>query len=239
MLASGHWIPLIRRLPGRGPRIALSFDDGPTPATTSALVALLARYNAKATFFLAGERAGQYPELVKSLVENGQDVFGHGWEHIRLDHAGPERLLADLEKVEAYLRQFRPTPSPYLVRLPYAAGRFVKWVHQTIHQWNQTAQIAHWSHSMKDWDLAMNCQTRSELEEACRAAVDRLQRRPRLSGAILLLHESAYDRPAPLTPYVAPVLAEKILEAFAVRGFTFVPIEPCPHPQWIGRFIPV
>src|SRR5262249_48797487 len=152
--------------------------------------------------------------------------FGHGWEHIRLDRENAGRLIADLEKVESFLRQFRPTPSPYLVRLPYAAGRTVEWVHRTIHEWNPTAQIAHWSHSLKDWDLAQDCRSRSELEEVCRNAVNRLMQRRRLNGAILLLHESAYDRPAPFTSDTAPILTQMILENFAARGFAFVPIEP-------------
>src|ERR1022692_4225641 len=225
-LSLGHWQPLIRRLPGKERQIALSFDDGPTPSTTLPLVSLLASYNAKATFFLSGIRANAYPDLVEALVHNGHDIYGHGWEHIRLDHAEPDRLLADLEKSESFLRRFRPTPSPYLVRLPYAAGSRIAWVHRTIKKWNPATQIAHWSDSLKDWDIAIRCRNRDELEKACQTGADSLLQRRRLNGAIVLLHESAYDRPAPLTPDVAPVLAEKILKGLTARGFSFVPIIP-------------
>ena len=237
VLSAGDWLPVIWRLPGNSRRICLSFDDGPSPATTPALVDLLASYRAKATFFLTGERASAHPGLVQALVDSGHEVYGHGWEHIRLDRVDGVRLLSDIERVEALLRRFRPTPSPYLVRLPYSAGRFDPSVHRTIRQWNPSAQIAVCSHSLKDWDLAMNCRTLEDLDRSCRTAVDRFVRQRRLCGAIVLLHESAYDRPAPLTPYIAPVLVAKILESMAARGFAFVPIEPYKRPFWISRFV--
>jgi peptidoglycan-N-acetylglucosamine deacetylase len=237
VFSPGHWLPLIRRLPSKKRQIALSFDDGPTPSTTLPLISLLARYDARATFFLSGVRADAHPDLVEALVRNGHDIYGHAWEHIKLDRAGPARLLSDLEKSESRLRQFRPTPSPYLVRLPYAAGYRTAWVHQTIKKWNPTAQIAHWSHSIRDWDIGPACRSRDELEKACQIAADSLVRRRRLKGAVLLLHESASDQPAPLTPDVAPALVEKILERFAARGFTFVPIMPRKRDRWISHFV--
>src|SRR5205814_3772226 len=73
---TGVWLPLIRRLPtspnGSGAedkatqkRVSLSVDDGPTPYTTKAIVGVLARYNAKATFFLTGERLNARPDLAE------------------------------------------------------------------------------------------------------------------------------------------------------------------------------
>jgi peptidoglycan/xylan/chitin deacetylase (PgdA/CDA1 family) len=233
----GQWLPLIHRLPGRERSVALSFDDGPTPTTTLPLISLLAKYKARATFFLSGNRAVMHPELVKVVIDSGHDIYGHGWEHIRLDEAGPERLLADLEKTESFLRGFRPTPSPYLVRLPYGAGRRKAWVHQTIRKWSPTAQVAYWSHSLKDWDLAIPCRNRAELDKACLAAANSLEHSWWLKGAVVLLHESPHDRPAPLTSEVAPILVEMILERFASRGFAFVPMMPRKRVTWISRFV--
>src|SRR5262245_4036401 len=81
---TGGWLPLIRSLPKTDTkRIALSFDDGPSPHTTRRVVDILARYNSRATFFLAGDRASKNPDLIDVLVKAGHDVFGHGWIHIR------------------------------------------------------------------------------------------------------------------------------------------------------------
>src|SRR5690348_6820392 len=94
VFSAGEWLPVIWRLPGRDRRVCLSFDDGPSPATTHPLIELLARHNAKATFFLTGERASAHPRLVQALVDGGHEVYGHGWEHIRLDRVDGARLLA-------------------------------------------------------------------------------------------------------------------------------------------------
>ena len=49
------------------PLIALSFDDGPHPVFTPRVLEILQQHNAKATFFLIGERALRYPEIVSHL----------------------------------------------------------------------------------------------------------------------------------------------------------------------------
>lgn len=82
--------------PRRQPRVALTFDDGPSERTP-ALLELLARYGVKATFFLTGERAKARPDLVEALRREGHQVEDHGewhqvwrlllpwweWEHMR------------------------------------------------------------------------------------------------------------------------------------------------------------
>jgi peptidoglycan/xylan/chitin deacetylase (PgdA/CDA1 family) len=141
-------------------------DDGPTLYTTRAIIGLLARYNAKATFFVTGERASANPVLIEMLVQAGHDVFGHGWDHARYKTSND--LVAQIDRAEALLRQYRPTPSPYLVRLPYADGRRVQSLHRTIRRWNSTAQIAHWTYWLEDWNIPSLCTDRGDLERVSR-----------------------------------------------------------------------
>ena len=54
-----------------GRRLALTFDDGPNPEQTPRLLELLARHDAKATFFLIGEWAEREPELIRELAASG------------------------------------------------------------------------------------------------------------------------------------------------------------------------
>src|SRR3954447_19035596 len=61
------------------PRVALTFDDGPHPELTPALVEVLERHGAGATFFLLGSRALQEPGLVAELVRRGHEVGNHLW----------------------------------------------------------------------------------------------------------------------------------------------------------------
>src|SRR5436309_12611810 len=64
-----------------GPYIALTFDDGPSAKLTPKLLDLLAAHQIKATFFLIGENAAQYPDIVAREVKEGHEVANHSWSH--------------------------------------------------------------------------------------------------------------------------------------------------------------
>src|SRR5437660_11793757 len=62
------------------PQVALTFDDAPHEELTPALLDVLDRHAATATFFCLGERAAERPELVRQLVRRGHEVGNHLWE---------------------------------------------------------------------------------------------------------------------------------------------------------------
>ncbi|HEY4727794.1 MAG TPA: polysaccharide deacetylase family protein, partial [Actinomycetes bacterium] len=64
--------------------VYLTFDDGPAPAWTPRVLELLARYRARATFFVLGRSAAAYPELVRQEFAAGHGVGNHTWSHRRL-----------------------------------------------------------------------------------------------------------------------------------------------------------
>ena len=66
-------------VPTRSPRFVLTFDDGPDPVTTPALLEVLRRRGARATFFLIGERAAAHPELVARIAAEGHEIGNHTW----------------------------------------------------------------------------------------------------------------------------------------------------------------
>jgi peptidoglycan/xylan/chitin deacetylase (PgdA/CDA1 family) len=66
-------------VPTRAPRFALTVDDGPSPATTPALLDALARHDARATFFLLGEHAAAHPDLVAGIAAAGHELGNHTW----------------------------------------------------------------------------------------------------------------------------------------------------------------
>ena len=61
--------------------IALTFDDGPDQTYTPQILDLLAEYDAKATFFVIGERAEKYPNLVRRLDDEGHEIANHTYTH--------------------------------------------------------------------------------------------------------------------------------------------------------------
>lgn len=65
----------------RDPLVALTFDDGPDPASTPRLLDMLAAHQARATFFMVGVRAERHPELVARVAAGGHVIGNHSWDH--------------------------------------------------------------------------------------------------------------------------------------------------------------
>lgn len=108
--------PVLTSSRTRRPVVAVTIDDGPDPSTTPALLEVLARHEAHATFFLIGERAVQEEALLQAVSSAGHELSNHLWQDqpsVRLGH-GP--LVAQFARVDAVLRPygevsvFRPGP---------------------------------------------------------------------------------------------------------------------------------
>ena len=86
--------------------VALTFDDGPHPVTTRAILETLARGSHKATFFVVGHKVDRHPEVVREIVEAGHGVAIHGYEHERLyAFKPPTRVLADIRRCQEALER--------------------------------------------------------------------------------------------------------------------------------------
>jgi peptidoglycan/xylan/chitin deacetylase (PgdA/CDA1 family) len=120
--------------------VALTFDDGPDPVDTPKLLDLLREKGVKATFFVVGKRADQYPEIVHRAWDEGHLIANHTWSHYSLFcFLTPSRLRAEIERGTESVRRicgFRPRlfRSPVGLRHPLlqpflnAAGlEFVSW----------------------------------------------------------------------------------------------------------------
>jgi peptidoglycan/xylan/chitin deacetylase (PgdA/CDA1 family) len=77
----GFFLPVISRGKSGTNSIALTFDDGPSPLSTPILLSLLARHKLPATFFVVGEKAAKYPELIANIIAEGHTVGNHSWNH--------------------------------------------------------------------------------------------------------------------------------------------------------------
>jgi len=192
--------------------VLLSFDDGPSPTTTPAVLQLLRQAGVRAAFFLNGARAERYPALVQALVEDGHGVFSHTYDHIRFEYLSGPEIRAQLARCEAVLHRHRATPSPYPVRLPYGSGHRDPAVHRALRAWRADCEIIHWSLSFDDYRLADDCSSEAELRRRCVDAAALALARPRLPGSIVLLHEDPFGVDAPLASRIAPVLLEALLD---------------------------
>lgn len=101
--------------------LALTYDDGPHPVDTPALLDLLDELDVEATFFVTGKHVAQYPEIVKDAHSRGHVIGNHSWTHHPLwqfrystsfNELNPTRL-AILEAVGYSPKWFR---APYLIQ---------------------------------------------------------------------------------------------------------------------------
>ncbi|MBI3444334.1 MAG: polysaccharide deacetylase family protein [Magnetospirillum sp.] len=123
---------------------ALTFDDGPGPHT-GALLDVLAGRHIKATFFVLGQHARRYPDLIRRMVADGHEVENHSWDHPdmrKLDEAARKKeiedTLAELRSLGAAPRYFRPPYGAYdpaLLELAHKDG----------------LELVLWSRDSEDW----------------------------------------------------------------------------------------
>lgn len=86
------------RLPDGGQRMALTFDDGPDPRFTPAVLDVLAEHRVSATFFLVGRRAQRHPGIVARMLREGHTVGSHSWSHPDPSRTGFVRLQGDYRR---------------------------------------------------------------------------------------------------------------------------------------------
>lgn len=126
--------------PRRPSELALTFDDGPNPAATPALLDVLARHGVRASFFLIGRHALRHPELTRRIHASGHLLGNHTMTHPKLPFCGHPRIQAEVRDSKraiedilgAPLHFFRP---PHGARTPYVL-RTARELGLTTVQWN-------------------------------------------------------------------------------------------------------
>ena len=125
--------------------VALTFDDGPHPDVTPLIVSLLEKYNAKATFFMLGNRVQYYPEIARQVYESGHEVGNHTWNHPVLTKLTEAQILQEYSMTEQAIIQAIGAPST-IFRPPYGATNdLVKSVIPSP-QFNWTVDTEDWKH---------------------------------------------------------------------------------------------
>ena len=99
--------------------VVLTFDDGPWPNNTSAVLSALAEQCTKATFFPIGKHALWHPEILKEVAQAGHTVGSHTWSHANLRAVKPEKAREEIEKgVSAVKLALGTAPAPFF-RFPF------------------------------------------------------------------------------------------------------------------------
>lgn len=101
-------------------QVALTFDDGPDPKVTPKILATLAKYDAKATFFMLGSRVEFYPEIASNVLEAGHELGNHTWTHSNLKNMSTDLISEEVSKTNNIIEQ-ATGQNPTVFRPPYGA----------------------------------------------------------------------------------------------------------------------
>lgn len=103
---------------GAKKKIVLTFDDGPDPKYTPAILDILKKYKAPATFFIVGEQAEKYPDLLKRIYAEGHLIGNHTFSHPDISKTGNMRTDLELSITERLVESITGH-STILFRPPY------------------------------------------------------------------------------------------------------------------------
>ncbi len=194
----------------RGPStarvVALTFDDGYSPAALRKIFATLVANDVAATFFVNGIYLSRAPSVWKQIAQAGFPVGNHTYHHVDIRHLTAAQLSKELELTASTWRRITGTNLIPYFRPPYGAHSASA---DTIVAADGYPNIVLWSNSVAD--TASGTTVATGTAAALRAG----------PGGIVLLH---------VGPTLTPELLQGVIDGFRARGFSFVTI-----PELLGQ----
>lgn len=189
-----------------GSGYALTFDDGPHPEGTPAVLEILARAHVRATFFLVGEQVLRDPALAREIVQAGHAVALHCHRHRNLARLSGRQTREDIARAHDVIVTHTGR-SPELYRPPYGVLNTAALRLARARGWRTLM----WSHWGRDWEARATADSiAARLTDGAR------------DGAVLLLHDAddysapgSWRRTAAALPRVIATLGERGLQAIA------------------------
>jgi len=182
-----------------GPYIAITFDDGPHPVLTPKLLDMLKARGIKATFFLIGENAAEYPDIVKRIAAEGHELGNHSWSHPQLTKLSPDALRDQIAKTADAINAAAGHP-PTVMRPPYGATTpyITQWMYKEF-----GTKVIMWSVDPLDWKIRQAGHVESVIVS---------QTRP---GSIILAHDIHASTVAAMP---------ETLDKLKAKGFQFLTV---------------
>ena len=195
--------------------IALTFDDGPNPETTPIVLDALAAHNAKATFFMVGQNAKEYPATVKQVYDAGMEIGNHSYDHSDFYQMDYDGMVEELEKTNDVIQE-ATGKRPIIFRAPYG--------NVSAESAERYGRISiYWTIDTLDWknrDVDMN------YENAVGEAYD---------GAVVLMHD-IHPETANSVDRIASELENRGYKMVTVSQLIQVLIARGQDPTWrLGR----
>jgi peptidoglycan/xylan/chitin deacetylase (PgdA/CDA1 family) len=195
---------LVRRVPAPGAKIvALTFDDGPWPGQTDAILDILDEKDVPATFFMLGLRVKARPDLARRVVDSGHAVGNHTYHHVHLTSADAKVVASEISGTNRLIAQTTGV-TPTWFRAP---GGFISpLVFAELKR--EGLRSALWTVDPQDWREGLRSY---EIADGVVAAT-----RP---GSVILLHDGGGDQRETITalPWIIDLLRAK--------GYEFVTLD--------------
>lgn len=193
-----------RQGPSNVKRVALTFDDGPDSVYTPQILDILRKEKVNATFFIIGERAKLFPDVVKRMVKEGHIIGNHSMTHpniIKLNNQQTAKEIKDCENVVNSLAGYRPA----LFRSPYGSLDPEK-----VREIGKLkVKIIAWNVDSLDWKSLTAEQVKANILENVR------------EGSIILQHSSGSEEEN-LTGSVAAL--KDVIKILKKEGYKFVTV---------------
>jgi peptidoglycan/xylan/chitin deacetylase (PgdA/CDA1 family) len=183
-------------------QVALTFDDGPWPGSTPAVLDLLAKYHVKATFCVIGLHADKHPELVKRVVAEGHTLCNHTQNHdTSLPKKGADQIHWAIATGKDTIVRASGGTSPIFYRAPGGA-----WSDQVNAEARANGEtLLKWTVDTEDWK-------KGATKQSILSFVDRQLG----GGGIILMHDGGGDRSATVAAL------ETLLQTLPAKGYQFV-----------------
>ncbi len=182
------------------PKIFLTFDDGPIPEVTEAVLDILESYNAKASFFCIGDNVEKHPYIFEEIIKKGHAIGNHTQNHIKGWKYSDQDYIENIQMCQNSMNNYGfEQESKILFRPPY--GRIKNSQGKKI---LDDYEIIMWSVLSQDYDNTIN-------KECCLVNTIKATEK----GSIVVFHDSLKAKKNML--YVLP----KFLEYFSNLGYSF------------------
>ncbi len=131
---------------GFGNRIAITFDDGPTPGVTNIVLDELKKRNLRSTFFMIGQRCAAAPDLARRVRDEGHEICNHTFTHPKLNTLPDARVDWELQMAQEVIHK-ETDHVPVWLRPPYGAFR----KNQAFVPLQKHLGVVLWSVDPRDW----------------------------------------------------------------------------------------
>ncbi len=159
------------------PLIGLTFDDGPSPQRTAFVLDVLKQKGVKATFFVTGAHAQQYPDLLRRIRAEGHVIGNHSWDHANFPSISKSKQKQQIDRTNAAIKAVTGE-TPKLMRFPFG--------NSTSYALGYLKNIGMSGGVLWHWDVG----NPGDFECPGAAGVQKYVMAEAAPGAIILLHDA-------------------------------------------------